>query len=132
MEDGKMLFDASAYMLFEATGDSDAQCFDGAFEIDSAAAEDDAQSCSFGSACGGAWLNDAVDAGGDDFDAWSEDEDDDGGGATSDDDDDGVVDQCRARRAAAPVKSNGCEDSNAKMMNERERDRQFWEACLAS
>ncbi|KAL8530786.1 hypothetical protein ACS0TY_007721 [Phlomoides rotata] len=134
MEEGKVLFDASAYMLFEASGDSDAQCFD---EMDSGAAEDDAQSCIFESVSGGAPWNEAVDAGSDfyrgaDFDGWSEDEDEDGGASC--DEEDGVVDQCHRQRTAAaketPVKSNGCEDS--KMMNERERDRQFWEACLAS
>lgn len=140
-----MLFDASAYMLFEESGDSEAQYFDGAFELEAdapaetAAAEDDAQSCSYGSLSYSARLHE-VDAGADhdfrgaDLDDWSGDEEDDGGGS---DEDDGVVDQCcrRGKAAAAamekPTKSKACEDSKVKM-NEREGDRLFWEACLAS
>ncbi|KAL1542682.1 hypothetical protein AAHA92_19738 [Salvia divinorum] len=115
MEEGRMMvFDASAYMLFEATGDSEEQ--------DSGAAaaeeEDDARSCSCSSS---ARLYEAVDGGEDtrsaQFDCFGEEEEDDG-------EEDGVVDQCRRSEAV-----EGCEGS---MRNEREGDRLFWEACLAS
>ncbi|XP_057779423.1 uncharacterized protein LOC130998001 [Salvia miltiorrhiza] len=141
MEEGSMFFDASAHMLFEASGDSEAAYFDAAFEQESDAAavkEDDAQSCSYSSSCDNtARLHEAVD-GGDDirsvqFDYCSGDDEDDYGGGS--DEEDGVVDQCRRRSrnsAAEPAKSKGCEESNVMMMNEREGDRLFWEACLAS
>lgn len=125
-----MLFDASAYMLFEASGDSEAAYFDQ--ESDSSAAEedDDAQSYSYSSSCGSAArLHEAVDGADDflEFDYCSGDEEE--------EEEDGVVDQCRRRSrnaAAEPTKSKGCEESNVMMMNEREGDRLFWEACLAS
>ncbi|KAG8389416.1 hypothetical protein BUALT_Bualt02G0227100 [Buddleja alternifolia] len=86
MEKGRALFDASAYMLFEASGDSESKYFDGGsleeLEYSDAAAEDDAQSCSY----------------------------------------------------ELVKKSKTCDpDSTAKVMNdEKERDKLFWEACLAS
>ncbi|KAI3449560.1 hypothetical protein Pfo_006225 [Paulownia fortunei] len=140
MEEGRVLFDASAYMLFEASGDSEAQYSDGALELElDAAAEDDAQSCSYGSLYDSACVHEVDvsddDFRGADFDDGSGEEEDDGGGS---DEEDGVVDQCcgRGKAAAAaeekPKKSKACEDSNVKTMNEREGDRRFWEACLAS
>ncbi|KAL9168542.1 hypothetical protein ABFS82_04G022000 [Erythranthe guttata] len=150
MEEGRALFDASAYMLFEASGDSESQYLGGggALEPDSDAAEDDAQSCSYGSLLfsDSARLRDEVDAEDSrrgDFDEFSgEEKEEDGGGGGVSEEDDGVVDQRRGGRgnpaaAAAvdkekPMKSNGCEGSNVKMMNEGEGDKLFWEACLAS
>lgn len=143
MEEGRVIFDASAYMLFEASGDSDAQHCDGALDPDSGAAEDDAQSCSYGSVLSdhhSERLHEVIDGAGaaDDFRGADfeyctsgEEEEDDGGGG-SDEEDDGVVDQCcgRGKTTAAAAKSNGCEGS--KTMNESEGDRLFWEACLAS
>lgn len=138
MEKGRVLFDASAYMLFEATGDSEsAYNFDAAFgqESDaSAAAEDDAQSCSYGSLCGSTdrRLHEVVvDDGGVEFDYCSGDEED-NGGSDEEEEDDGVVDQCRRKAAAEPAKSKGFEESDVMMMSEREGDKLFWEACLAS
>ncbi|KAL7112775.1 hypothetical protein ACP275_04G022900 [Erythranthe tilingii] len=154
MEEGRALFDASAYMLFEASGDSESQYLGGgALEPDSDAAaamaeDDDAQSCSYGSLLfsDSARLRDdevdAEDSRRGDFDEFSgeEEEEEDGGGGVREEDD-GVVDQRRGRgnpaAAAAvdkekPMKSNGCEGSNVKMMNEGEGDKLFWEACLAS
>ncbi|KAL7151299.1 hypothetical protein ABFS83_04G021700 [Erythranthe nasuta] len=146
MEEGRGLFDASAYMLFEASGDSESQYFGGgALEPDSDAAEDDAQSCSYGSLLfsdSARRLRDEVDAEDSrrgDFDEFSGEEEEDGGGGVSEEDD-GVVDQRRGRgnpAAAAvdkekPMKSNGCEGSNVKMKKEGEGDKLFWEACLAS
>ncbi|KAK4418203.1 hypothetical protein Salat_2233000 [Sesamum alatum] len=139
MEDGRRtthMFDASAYLLFEASGDSEAQCSDaGALDLEpgAAAADDDAQSCSYGSVSDGVGVRevDMDHVSGDDLrgaDFYYEEEDDGGG---SEGEEDGVVDQWRGKEKAA-VKSNGCEDSNAKTMNEREGDRLFWEACLAS
>ncbi|KAL8054899.1 hypothetical protein ABFX02_04G022700 [Erythranthe guttata] len=151
MEEGRALFDASAYMLFEASGDSESQYLGGggALEPDSDAAEDDAQSCSYGSLLfsdSARRLRDEVDAEDSrrgDFDEFSgEEKEEDGGGGGVSEEDDGVVDQRRGGRgnpaaAAAvdkekPMKSNGCEGSNVKMMNEGEGDKLFWEACLAS
>ncbi|KAL2238928.1 uncharacterized protein LOC105163197 [Sesamum indicum] len=122
------LFDASAYLLFEASGDSEAP---GALlDLEpgtGASAEDDAQSCSYGSLSDTdeddeAHVNEVdIDV---NMDLRGGDEEEDGG---SEGEEDGVVDQCRRKEKA--LKSN---DSNAKMMNEREGDRLFWEACLAS
>ncbi|XP_042061913.1 uncharacterized protein LOC121805930 [Salvia splendens] len=126
MEQGRMLFDASAYMLFEATGDSEEQDSGAAAEAE-AEAKEDAQSCSYSSS---ARLYEAV-YGGEDtraaqFDNYFDDDDDRGGS----DEEDGVVDQYRRRsRSAAVEPAKGCEES---MRNEREGDRLFWEACLAS
>ncbi|KAI3460846.1 hypothetical protein Pfo_017509 [Paulownia fortunei] len=149
MEGQRVLFDASAYMLFEASGDSEAEYFDGAVEAESdATAEDDAQSCSCGTLSDSAGVHE-VDAGGDDFDGADFDdcsEEEDGGGTSEEED--GVVDQCCRGGKAVPPEgsivapapaakeklniSKGCEDSNVKLMNDREMDRLFWEACLAS
>ncbi|GER24782.1 hypothetical protein STAS_00319 [Striga asiatica] len=112
-------FDASAYVLFEAIGDSEADQFDG----DPVAADDDAESCSRGSAPGGA--REEV-AGGEDEENLRDrvEEEEDGGGS---DLEDGVVDQCRVGgRGSTPAAAE------MRMMSEREGDRLFWEACLAS
>ncbi|XP_047937807.1 uncharacterized protein LOC125221510 [Salvia hispanica] len=111
MEQGRMLFDASAFMLFEATGDSEDRDSGAAAEAEE---EDDAQSCS------SARLYEAVYGGEDARAAQLDDYSDD------DEEEDGVVDQCRSAAAEA---AKGCEES---MRNEREGDRLFWEACLAS
>ncbi|KAL2236527.1 UNVERIFIED_CONTAM: hypothetical protein Sindi_0844400 [Sesamum indicum] len=129
-------------MLFEASGDSEAGFFDAAAEAESgAAAEDDAQSCSYGSVSDSGAVHGVDDAGGDaDFD--DSDGEEEYGGRNSDEEE-GVVDQCCGVATKDSVVAGGakeklnheqkaCEDSNVKLMNERERDRLFWEACLAS
>ncbi|GFQ02337.1 hypothetical protein PHJA_002377700 [Phtheirospermum japonicum] len=140
----RVLLDASAYVLFEATGDSEAQHFGGDLESQhSDAAEDDALSCSY------ARSGKEVDGGDDDddfrppadfdLDNWivgGEDDDGGGGGGGMSDLEDGVVDQCRGGGKAAAAKekvkkSKGCCE-DLKMISEREGDRLFWEACLAS
>ncbi|KAL3644829.1 hypothetical protein CASFOL_010009 [Castilleja foliolosa] len=140
----RVLFDASAYVLFEATGDSEAQQLDGDLESQhSDAAEEDALSCSY------VRSGKEVDGGDNfrprsdfDFDDWIVGGDDDGGGVSDLQDgggvsdlEDGVVDQRRqGGKAVAPnEKVKGCcEKSSVKVMSEREGDRLFWEACLAS
>ncbi|KAK6164773.1 hypothetical protein DH2020_001637 [Rehmannia glutinosa] len=125
MDENRVLFDASAYMLFEASGDSESQHFDGALEPESGAAaattaEDDAQSCSYGSVSDCSRMR-TVDPGEEDFrgadfnDSGGEEEDDGGGGWSVDEEDDGVVDQCcrRGTTGAAvkekPKKSKRCQ-----------------------
>ncbi|CAA0824538.1 Unknown protein [Striga hermonthica] len=122
------LFDASAYVLFEAIGDSEAEDFDGVGSV--AEAEDDAQSCSSGSASGGERGEVArADSGGEDprragvCDRVGEEEEE------GSDLEDGVVDQRRGGGTAAPAPAP---ESVKMMMGDREGDRLFWEACLAS
>lgn len=103
-----MLVDASCCMLFEASGDSESAYYDAA-ELDAAAAEDDAESCS----SGGVVVDGAL------GDAGVDDDSVEGGGA-----------ELEGQAAAAEMK--GCEDSNVKLMSEGDTDRLFWEACLAS
>ncbi|CAA0828154.1 Unknown protein [Striga hermonthica] len=112
------LFDASAYVLFESIGDSEADQFDG----DPVAADDDAESCSRGSAPGGA--REEVAGGEDEGNRRDRVDEEDGGGS---DLEDGVVDQCRGGGEGSPPQA-----AEMKMMSEREGDRLFWEACLAS
>ncbi|KAL6500398.1 hypothetical protein OROHE_025764 [Orobanche hederae] len=146
MEKDRVLFDAPACFLFEASGDSeyqhsDAAAMPAAEEEDAHPSEDDAQSCNYRSLSGIARIG--VD-GGDDFrcadsdDCIGREEEDDHGGS---DLEDGVVDQCLGGRKASLEaaakeklkKSEGCEDSSGKkMMSKGEGDRLFWEACLAS
>ncbi|GER26503.1 E3 UFM1-protein ligase 1 homolog [Striga asiatica] len=125
-EEMRPLFDASAYVLFEAIGDSEAEDFNGVGSV--AAAEDDAQSCSGGSASGGARGEVAgADGGGVDprpadvCDRVREEEEE------GSDLEDGVVDQRRGGGTASPAA-----EGVKMMMGEREGDRLFWEACLAS
>ncbi|KAK4441726.1 hypothetical protein Salat_0507500 [Sesamum alatum] len=130
MEGGR--FDASAYMLFEASGDSEAGYFDGKAEAEDesgSAAEDDAQSCSYGSLSDRAAVHGVDDAGGD-ADVDDSDGEEEYGAGRNSDEEDGVVDQC-CGVAAEKVNEHkaNCEDSNER---ETETDRLFWEACLAS
>ncbi|EPS74018.1 hypothetical protein M569_00740 [Genlisea aurea] len=130
---GWLEFDSSAYMLLESTGDSEAEC---AADPSSPAAEDDAQSCSYGSSPvtdRGTSEHDAIDAAGDD----------DGCGGDFDEydvresisDEEGVVEQCRRRRVEPAVpetdgseKSTTFDDFDAPAKS----DKLFWETCLAS
>ncbi|KAL3647932.1 hypothetical protein CASFOL_008900 [Castilleja foliolosa] len=140
----RVLFDASTYVLFEATGDSEAKHFGG--DLESQHSDDDALSCSYFRSVkkvdGGDDEDDNLHPGEDfDFGDWVVGVEDDGGGMS--DLEEGVVNQCRGgggKAAAAAAKemvkvnkSKGCcEDKSVKMVSEREGDRLFWEACLAS
>ncbi|KAL6505088.1 hypothetical protein OROGR_024905 [Orobanche gracilis] len=153
MEKDGVLIDVPACFLFEASGDSESQHFGGdseaqhsdaaamsAEEEDAHPSDDDVQSCNCGPLSGIARIG--VD-GDDDFrcadsvDFIGREEEDDHG---ENDLEDGVVDQCLGGRKASleaaakekREKLKGCEDSSVKMMSEREEDRLFWEACLAS
>ncbi|KZV32382.1 hypothetical protein F511_03665 [Dorcoceras hygrometricum] len=141
---GRVSFDASAYMLFEATGDSEAECVDvatgDASEVES---EDDALSCSDGSPpdCADVHLEvDAADGGrvgfncgeydnvGDGFGSRQEDR---GEHCGDEDEDDGVVDQyCGGPAEVEPT--GDAKDDMEDSSGGRESDRLFWEACLQS
>lgn len=145
---GRTLLDASCYTLFEASGDSESEYYDTA-ALGAATAttteDDDAESCSCGYSSGSVAAHEIDASGGYDFlDATGVDDCVEGGGGEDDgcgttEVEDGVVDQRRHGKAAAVAgataelnKSKGCEDSSIKIMSERDMDRLFWEACLAS
>ncbi|MBA0736847.1 hypothetical protein Gogos_010337 [Gossypium gossypioides] len=139
--------DVSSFLLFEATGDSESGCSSDPAMVDISHdddGDDDAESCSCDTApdvvhgvreIGGSLKNkfanvvEGVD-----------DEDD-------DDDDDGVVEQkevqlykkgCRDDERIKGVgvgkekKSSSSAENSSETMNEMEKNRLFWETCLAS
>ncbi|GMI85798.1 hypothetical protein like AT3G62990 [Hibiscus trionum] len=139
------VIDASSFLLFEATGDSESGCnFDPAVADINGEDDDDAESCSCDTILPGvreidSLKNKFANVGGD------VDVDDDCGG-----DDDGVVEQrevqlynkcCRdeqrvngvlvAKDKKKPSSTVSVENSN-ETMNEMENNRLFWEGCLAS
>ncbi|KAL8513485.1 hypothetical protein ACS0TY_012811 [Phlomoides rotata] len=110
MEEERLeLFDASSYMLFEASGDSEAGFSDAEDPGAATAAEDDAQSCICGWAAAAALpVEDEF------YDAECNEVEEDGGGTEVED---GVVNQFCGGGGTA---------------TEETTDRLFWEACLAS
>ncbi|KAK8650696.1 hypothetical protein V6N13_140323 [Hibiscus sabdariffa] len=137
--------DVSSFLLFEATSDSESGCNFNPAVADSNREDDDddAKSCSCDTVLPGVREDDSLEnifanAGGDVGD-------DDGGGGN---DDDGVVEQrevqmykkcCRGDRVNGvfvtkdkkPSSDVSVENSN-QTLNEKEKNRLFWEACLAS
>ncbi|KAH1107192.1 hypothetical protein J1N35_010960 [Gossypium stocksii] len=142
--------DVSSFLLFEATGDSESGCSSDPAMVDishddDGDDDDDAESCSCDTApdvvhgvreVGGSLKNkfaNVVEG--------ADDEDDD------DDDDDGVVEQkevqlykksCRDDERIKGVgvgkekKSSSSAENSSETMNEMEKNRLFWETCLAS
>ncbi|XP_020213835.1 uncharacterized protein LOC109798047 [Cajanus cajan] len=118
---------SSSYMLLEASGDSEADCYNptmGEHGYEIGRADDDAQSCSYDNSetCNAAELHGNESWKNDDDD---EDEKKDDVHETSycDDDDDEMQQH---------QKSCVSDDSEQELVDEMEKNRQFWEACLAS
>ncbi|KAE8679610.1 hypothetical protein F3Y22_tig00111398pilonHSYRG00209 [Hibiscus syriacus] len=140
--------DVSSFFLFEATGDSESGgSFDAAMaDINGEDDDDDAESCSCETVLPGvieidSLKNKFANIGGDDVYVGVDFDDD-------DEDDDGVVEQrevqlykkcCRndqrvgvcVAKEKKPSTDVSVENSN-ETMNETEKNRLFWEACLAS
>lgn len=120
--------DVTFYMLLEATGDSEADCDSNKGEYANeiyTADDDDAESCSYDNeseTCDAAELN------GYDDESLNADEDDqkkDGVNCgTSYCEDDEMQEE--------HLKSCVSDDSSQELMDEMEKNRLFWEACLAS
>ncbi|XP_041995855.1 uncharacterized protein LOC121745973 [Salvia splendens] len=102
-----VLVDASSFMLFEASGDSESQYYDTGEQAKSTA-EDDAESCTCTCTCAFLSRTSAPARIDDDID-----DEDDGCAAELED---GVVDQY----------------NSIATKNREETDRLFWEACLSS
>ncbi|CAA2973302.1 Hypothetical predicted protein [Olea europaea subsp. europaea] len=151
--DKRAVLDVSCLMLFEASGDSEIDGVDdatvGSFEED----EDDAESCSYESSdwkCIKKIENDSDQRV--DIFCLKDDEEVENDGNHGEVED--VVEQyyCGNYKAAEVVvppprppnaseesevaekfkKPKVCDDPDTKMMNQRDKDRLFWEACLAS
>ncbi|GFZ13692.1 hypothetical protein Acr_23g0020770 [Actinidia rufa] len=137
--DEKNVVDMSSFMLFEATGDSEADSELNMADVkpydhmdvvadDDDHDDDDSESCS----C------DLLDCGPivelDEFDdenlAHAHDEDHHVYG--DDDDDDDEVMMSSMVKDGQHKKSKGCGDSAMELMSEMEKSRLFWETCLAS
>lgn len=145
--DKRAVLDVSCLMLFEASGDSEIDGLDdatvGSFEED----EDDAESCSYGSSY---W--ECIKKIENDFDQrvdvfCMKDVEEVEIKGNHEEVEKYYCGGYRAAEAVAPPPSNASEESvvaekfkkskvhddpNMKMMNQRDRDRLFWEACLAS
>ncbi|XP_061366483.1 uncharacterized protein LOC133309701 [Gastrolobium bilobum] len=121
--DMKDPFDVSSYMLLEVTGDSEADCNpimgEQAHEIDRE--DDDAQSCSDDNSetCNASELNVFDES----LNADDEDEKKVDGYGTS---------YCEDDEMQEHHKSCVSDDSGQELVDEMERNRLFWEACLAS
>ncbi|XP_061342550.1 uncharacterized protein LOC133288757 [Gastrolobium bilobum] len=130
--DRKDPMDFSSYIHFEATGDSEVDCDPNlggyACEIARVGGDDDALSCSYDGSdtCNAAELNgyESCDAGDHDDDEKKEDEEKDEvyGISYCEDDEMQEGDQ----------KSFVSFDSGQELVDEMEKNRLFWEACLAS
>ncbi|XWS36230.1 hypothetical protein CRYUN_Cryun20dG0067500 [Craigia yunnanensis] len=129
--------DISSFLLFEATGDSETGCFDPAMSVINHAEDDDAESCSCdttsGFLPGVRELNSLEDKAniGDDH---HEDEED---GEVVEQKEVRVykkrrVDHQRNNGVAKEKKLSAISVDSTKTMNEMEKNRLFWEACLAS
>ncbi|XP_030532573.2 uncharacterized protein LOC115742431 [Rhodamnia argentea] len=131
MEDRRMLrsgvgADASSFFLFEATGDSEV---DGGHEEEVPMEEDDAASCSCDSSGWTGAGGGGVGVGGCDVAAWL------GDGREEDEEDEELDDEQNSRAHQLPgaeYKSRVSVESTGELMNEMERSKLFWEACLAS
>ncbi|TKY61841.1 hypothetical protein E2542_SST11694 [Spatholobus suberectus] len=127
--DKKNPFDvSSSYVLLEATGDSEADCNPptmGEHGYEVGRADDDAQSCSYDSSetCNAAEVNGYE-------------------SLNNDDDDDDVEDEKKAETHGTSYcdddemqqhqKSWVSDDSGQELVDEMEKNKLFWEACLAS
>ncbi|KAL2535342.1 uncharacterized protein Fot_16733 [Forsythia ovata] len=144
----RAVLDVSSLMLFEASGDSEIDGVDDATVVSFEEDEDDAESCSYGSSHCECIKKIEID-----FDQRVEDfclkDDEELENEGNHEEVEDVVDQYyggyKAREVAPPPntseesvvadkfkKSKVCDDANMKMLNQRDRDRLFWEACLAS
>ncbi|KAI3425525.1 uncharacterized protein J3R85_010272 [Psidium guajava] len=125
MQRGGVGADASSFFLFEATGDSEVDGREGpGHEEEVPMEEDDAASCS----CDSSDWTDAGGVGGCDVEAWL-------GDAREEDEDDELEDEQSSRAQQPPgaeYKSCVSVESTNELMNEMERSKLFWEACLAS
>ncbi|CAI9781137.1 unnamed protein product [Fraxinus pennsylvanica] len=146
--DTRAVLDVSCLMLFEASGDSEIDGVDDATVGSFVEDEDDAESCSYGSfdwKCIKEIENDFDQRV--EFFCLKDDEEVENDGNHEEVED--MVEQyyCGGYEAAEVVAPNAseesvvaekfkkpkvCEDPNMKMMHQRDRDRLFWEACLAS
>ncbi|CAL5425330.1 unnamed protein product [Camellia sinensis] len=142
MDEKKEFVDLSSMMLFEATGDSetiselnivavDAELMDAAEDDALSCSCDDLMNCELGKFDDLGHTHDEVyhvaDHGGDE----EEDIDQDWTDGGDDEDDDEVVMSSTAK-AREHKKLRVCVDSAMELMNEMEKSRLFWEACLAS
>ncbi|CAL5357561.1 unnamed protein product [Camellia sinensis] len=131
--------DVSSFMLLEATGDSEVDSelnMDVAADHDADDDDDDAQSCSCDllDYCGPEFDYDHL-GNAHDQDLHFDDDDDEGevidqDWTDDDNDDDDQVGLSSTAKAGLHKKSSV--DSNMELMNEMEKNRLFWEACLAS
>lgn len=122
MEVGRVFVDATAYFVLEESGDSEDECHNGGgvkVETAAAAEDEDAQSC-----CSYVFISDNMGIQEEDYADCCEERINSG---SDDEGEEGVVDQCEVAKGLN--KSKTCEGS---IVDERERDRLFWEACLAS
>lgn len=114
---------ASPFLLFEATGDSEVDGRDPQHE-GVPMEVDDAESCSYDSSD---WI-DADDVGGEyeDATAWL--------GDCHEEDEDEFEDEQDSHVQLPKVEYKSCVsvESTSELMNEMERSKLFWEACLAS
>lgn len=113
--------DASSFFLFEATGDSEVDGREGPGHAEEVPMdEDDAASCS----CDSSDWTDLDGVGGCDVEAWL-------GDGREEDEDDELEDEQNSH-PRAEYKSCVSVESTNELMNEMERSKLFWEACLAS
>ncbi|XVE77706.1 hypothetical protein DITRI_Ditri13aG0084400 [Diplodiscus trichospermus] len=146
MDNKSKVVDVSSFLLFEATGDSEAGCFDPAAmsvthhaeEEEEEEEEEDAESCSCNGTSEfspGVRQHNSLEEkakGGDDH---HEDEED---GEVVDQKEVGVYKKCRDDHrqingvAKEEKASSAVSVDSTETMNEKEKNRLFWEACLAS
>uniref|UniRef100_A0A5B6YUZ5 Uncharacterized protein n=1 Tax=Davidia involucrata TaxID=16924 RepID=A0A5B6YUZ5_DAVIN len=152
--DLRNVVDVSSFLHCEATGDSeaDSDLNMGAVSTDMDVAEDDAQSCSCDlSDCARVIEFDHFDDDdGDDLEYVHDDDDDDDYDDDDEEEEEEVINQywagddkvappskapglvtCTAA-AGQRKKSRGCIDPTKELMNEMDRNKLFWETCLAS
>ncbi|CAJ1880204.1 unnamed protein product [Sphenostylis stenocarpa] len=117
-------FDVSSYMLLEASGDSENDCNPTMGEHEIGREDDDAQSCIYDSSetsnaaeLNGFWNNDH------DADEVEDEKKCEFHGTSYCDDDDEMQEH---------QKSCVSDESSQELVDEMEKNRRFWEACLAS
>ncbi|XWS46739.1 hypothetical protein CRYUN_Cryun14cG0093900 [Craigia yunnanensis] len=137
MDFNNKVIDVSSFLLFEATGDSEAGCFDPAMSVINHAEDDDAESCSCDTTSdflpGVRKLNSLEDKATVDDDHHEDEED----GEVVEQKEVRVYKKCRddhqrINGVAKEKKSSAVSVDSTKTMNEMEKNRLFWEACLAS
>ncbi|XWS76483.1 hypothetical protein CRYUN_Cryun01aG0180200 [Craigia yunnanensis] len=137
MDIKSIVVDVSSFFLFEATGDSEAGCFDPAMSVINHAEDDDAESCSCDTTSdflpGVRELN-SLEEKLANVDDYNEDEED---GEVVEQKEVHLYKKCRDDKringvVAKEKKLSAVSVDSTETMNEMEKNRLFWEACLAS